>query len=120
MQLASPQSPPARQNGASHEAGHKFAPDQSLHVFRNDKVLLNLGEYVGQVGERSNQVRASSSRRSLSKQMGRLPDRLDASDSFGGEIMRADQQRIVMKRLRAGRSIVRIVQTDQGVTLERG
>ena len=40
-------------------------------------------------------------------------------DCFSGEIVGADEERIVVQRLRAGRLVVGIVQTDESISQKR-
>jgi len=49
-----------------------------------------------------------------------LPELLGADYGDFGEVMRADEEGIVVEDLRAGRLVVGVVQTDQGVAKEGG
>ena len=118
MEFGGADGPPARKGCADEEVGHEFFPDESLDVFRGDEVLLGRCERIGQVGERTHEIGTAAGGRAYSEQGGSLPELLGADDGDFGEVMRADEERIVVEDLSAGGFVVGVVQTDESVAEE--
>jgi hypothetical protein len=51
----------------------------------------------------------------LAQELRRLPDRLYSADGFGGEVVGADEQRVIVQGLSAWRLIISVVETDQSI-----
>ena len=112
--------PPTRQNGIGQNGWHQVGPNQRLDIFRSDKILFHLRQHVGQIGERSHQMRAAARGRSRAKEAGSLPERfLSAHHRLSGEIVRANEQRIVVQSLGARRFVIGVAETDERVAEER-
>src|SRR5271169_618332 len=62
----------------------------------------------------------SARRRTLAKEFRSLPECLDAADRLSREVVGADEERIIVQRLRARRLVVGIVQANQSVSQKRG
>src|SRR5260221_7164528 len=112
--------PPARQDGTGQQFRSHFLPDECLDTFRCDEILLNRSQRVGQVGKRTNKMRASSRRRTLAEELGRLPKCPNAADGVSGKVVRTDEERIMVQRLSARRLVVGVVQTNERISQERG
>ena len=110
--------PPAGKDCADDEIGHELFPDEGLHVFGSDEVLLGGGEGVGEIGERAHEVSAAAGWRADSEEHGGLPELFGADDGDLGEVVRAHEERIVVKDLRAGRLVVGVVEADESVAKE--
>ena len=64
-------------------------------------------------------MRTSACRRTLAEEVWRLPECLDATDRFSGKVVGADEERIIVQRLRTRRLVVGIVQTNERISQER-
>ena len=118
VELGGADGPPARKGGADEEVGHEFFPDEGLNVFGGDEVLLGGGEGVGEVGERAHEIGAAAGGRAYSEERGGLPELLGADYGDFGEVVRADEEGIVVEDLRAGGLVVGVVETDESVAKE--
>ena len=56
VQLVAGHPPPARQDSAGQKTGYKVFPDQRLHAFWNDEILLHPRQSVGKVGKRTSEM----------------------------------------------------------------
>ena len=110
--------PPARKGCADEKVGHQFLPDERLDVFGGDEVLLGGCERVGEVGQRAHEIGAAAGRGTDAEERGSLPELLGADDRDFGEVMRANEERIVVEDLSAGGLEVGVVQTDQRIAQE--
>ena len=54
--------PPARQRRVRQKLRNQLHPDQSLHIFRRDEILLRRCQRIRQVGQRTQQIAASVGR----------------------------------------------------------
>src|SRR5579864_1437002 len=63
---------------------------------------------------------ASTRRRALAEKSRCLPERPNTGDCFASKVVRADEQRIIVERLRARRLVVGIVQPHESVSEEGG
>src|SRR5579859_608988 len=61
---------------------------------------------------------ASTGRRALAQNLRCLPECLHAGKGISRKVVRADEERIVVQRLRPWWFVVRIVQTNQGISEE--
>ena len=115
MKLDGGHIPPARQDSACQHVGREFFPNKRLHASGGYEVLLEFCERKRKVGEGSDEMCAASGGRTLTEQGRRLPEILHPRDAFSSEIVRANEQRIIVQCLRAGRFVVRIIQADKSV-----
>ena len=111
--------PPARQDRTSQQNRRQFLPNESLDTLRLYEVLLELGQNIWEISKRADKTSASASRRTLAKELRRLPDRLHAHDCFCSKFVGAHEERIVMQSLGAGWLIIGIIQTHKSVSQER-
>ena len=100
-------------------SGRQLLPDERLNAVRRNEILLEVCQGVREIGKRAYEMSASARRRSLAKEFRGLPERLDAADGFSGKIVGADEERIIVQRLRARRFVVGIVQADESISQER-
>src|SRR5580704_9714330 len=118
MQLVGGDVPPAGKSRADDEVGHELPPDKGLNVFGCDEVLFGGGERVGEIGEGAHEVSATAGGRADSEEHRGLPELLGAYDGDLGEVVRADEEGIVVKDLCAGGLVVGVVEADESVAKE--
>ena len=119
MEFVAGHTPPARQGRTDQQVCRYLLPDQGLNVFRSNEVFFCGRQYVGQLGQRANQIGASTGRRSLVEQFRSLPELGHAHDGFARKIVRTHKERIVVQDLGARRLVVGVIQADQRVPEKR-
>ena len=112
-------SPPAGQDRVDEDVWDDLFPDQCLNIGRSNEVLFHVCQGIGQIGERAQQISAAAGSYADSDQIWSVPDVLDALHRGGSEVVGADEERIVVEDLSAGRLVVGVIQADQRVA-EKG
>ena len=106
-------SPPALNCRRENQLWNQIAPDERLFPGWNQEILFRFSQCIGQIHERPYQLAAGAGWPSGSQNFGRFPGLVGTRQA--NKIVAANEQRIGVEHLCAGRSIVHIIQPHQGV-----
>ena len=111
--------PPAGNGRAGQQFRRQLLPDKRLNTVRRNEILFKIGQGVGEIGKRADEMGASARRRTLAQEFRSLPECLHSTDRLSGKVMGADEERIIVQRLRTRRLVVCIVQANESISEKR-
>src|SRR5271170_5004204 len=87
VKLVRANTPPAWKRCADEKVRYQLFPDQSLDIFRSDKIFFCHCQCIGQVRQRAHQIGTATGWRTYSEQHRTLPELFCADHRYFGEVM---------------------------------